>query len=519
MSERLESIPAPDLPPELEGAYSTWMSPKGGKSNHHTYLIDENGKKRNISRASYIEQFESEDTSGDTDHPVDASPEPTLSPSIRHLEENTVKEEDSLSSPEATTPNKDNTPESSATAVPQELQDALKLAKQRFVKVKTDVESRMIKKFFGGKERQAELAAAREAYISAQTKVDTFLLQDKISEVHERERTSGKGVVEIENLIAREVAKHTLDSVNAVEGLIETRRGEKVNLSRGDSALNESALASKQYGRSDYKWGQSSWIEPSLLAERMVEASLQNYAELNQNNGHNRQNKVKKTIGRTAMKVALGVGIGVIAAGGVREVLAPGPSDVSQPEESVPASPDEEDGSDKYTISEPSPSVESTDEAIPSVESTESESNASEDEATEPTDGILEPSGNTEQGPDSGDIAGEAERERDDTEFAPNTVESLMVSVPVESGDGVTQVLAKVLAQAGYTNVLPEQLFEIYEELVTDPEIGPGGIFGGITLEYNQASDEYWIQGSGGVDAHLTLAAAKWIQDTVLGQK
>lgn len=116
---------------------------------------------------------------------------------------------------------------------------------------------------------------------------------------------------------------------------------------------------------------------------------------------------------------------------------------------------------------------------------------------------------------DSNDSVGEsvAETESDD-------IERLRETVTVEPGDGITQVLAKILNQAGYTGTSPEQLFEMYEDLVTDPTIGPEGIFvgDGINIVYHAETDEYWIEITGSTDVSLTPAAAERV-DSIRQQK
>ena len=92
-------------------------------------------------------------------------------------------------------------------------------------------------------------------------------------------------------------------------------------------------------------------------------------------------------------------------------------------------------------------------------------------------------------------------------------LEILTAQVTVGEGDGVTQVLSTVLESAGYPDVPPEQLFEMYEGLIGDPDIGPNKIFEGATLYFNEATGEYWIQETGPFEASLTPEAAEWLQE------
>ncbi len=116
------------------------------------------------------------------------------------------------------------------------------------------------------------------------------------------------------------------------------------------------------------------------------------------------------------------------------------------------------------------------------------------DEATENT--VIEPSG--------------------DAELMSDTTESLMQSVPVAPEDGITHVLAKIFAQAGYKGISSAQLYRVYEELVTNPRIPLDGIFeGDIELVYNQEEGEYWIAGEGGIETSLTPEAAEIVKNTL----
>lgn len=87
----------------------------------------------------------------------------------------------------------------------------------------------------------------------------------------------------------------------------------------------------------------------------------------------------------------------------------------------------------------------------------------------------------------------------------------LLSEVEVQPGDGVTHLLGRILEGAGYTDITPAQLFTLYEELITNPEIGPDNIFVGVDLYYDDATDTYGVAQTTG-RAHLTDAAAEWIQ-------
>lgn len=105
----------------------------------------------------------------------------------------------------------------------------------------------------------------------------------------------------------------------------------------------------------------------------------------------------------------------------------------------------------------------------------------------------------------------------------PELVESLSMELTVDPGAGVTHMLEKALAEAGYTSVTDEQLFGIYNDmvadLITDPQVGADGvlrsdaIFDGATLYWNPdagEAGEWWIEGTP-ESATFTEEAANWI--------
>lgn len=61
----------------------------------------------------------------------------------------------------------------------------------------------------------------------------------------------------------------------------------------------------------------------------------------------------------------------------------------------------------------------------------------------------------------------------------------------VAPGDGITQVLGKVITRAGYKGITPERLYELYNILID--KVGPYGIFKGDSPDY---SSVYWDDGA-----------------------
>lgn len=97
------------------------------------------------------------------------------------------------------------------------------------------------------------------------------------------------------------------------------------------------------------------------------------------------------------------------------------------------------------------------------------------------------------------------------SETAPNP-DMLTDTMPVEYGDGVTHVLGRTLEHAGYGDLSPEQLYTTYEGLID--EVGPSGIFEGVTLELHEPTGDYWIMGDIS-EANLTPEAAEWIENNI----
>lgn len=121
---------------------------------------------------------------------------------------------------------------------------------------------------------------------------------------------------------------------------------------------------------------------------------------------------------------------------------------------------------------------------------------------------IEESGGDLLTGQDSTESEESDTHEQETDKKTSDLVEKLMAGVEIESGEGVTHAIEKVLAQAGYYDASPVQLYEIYEALIDDPNIGPNGIFTDVTL-VNGPTGDLWVSEPG--VAHFTLAAAEKI--------
>lgn len=550
VSERPQSTSAPDIPLELVGAYSTWKKKDGSgeDSNRHTYGVDAKGRKYNISRKTFKEKYESEAHSSDSPTPDnDLSPAPIDTDFVdESLEGNSRSDLIDTDSPAAaqTTdtgePGKKSWVDFNNSGVwgpdiknwktPSMDWIAKNDSSELPPPAITDPGDPIVSTSGTGSERRGRGRLGVRS-------------NDNINDPQYWPSEPWPSQPAVNETVGGSTENSTIFAING-----ENKNTIRTKLGRITQKLGAAALGAWFSSR-----GNTNGTAPTevIAPEKEVKTD--------------RRKRIEKAVGVAAVALAM-----LTASDGPQDnelhnanVADATPNSASTViEENTP----EDDVSRLYTISptptvapseivEPAVAIVSTEVSRPTIEPTTTPVETSEEEiplmsteTTTPTptttpeseSTIIEtpeptqpnststPTSTTEQviesrddtaTPTTTENTAEAEPDQSNTEHASGAIENLMLSVPVESGDGITQVLAKALARAGYTNLTPEQLFGVYEELVTDPEIGPDRIFSGITLEYNQAADEYWIQGPGGVDARLTLAAAEWIHDAILEQK